>query len=348
MKITKEQVLDALKSVMDPDLKKDVVSLGFIKELQIEGGRVSFIMELTTPACPLKEQLKTAAEQAVRGIAGVSEVQVEVSSKVSPHRVQMEEEILPGVRNIIAIASGKGGVGKSTVCVSLAVALARTGARVGLLDTDIYGPSIPIMMGVKEQPELKEQKLIPIIRYGVKLMSIGFLISEDTPLIWRGPMVMKAVEQLLMDVDWGELDYLMIDLPPGTGDVQLTLAQKVPMTGVVIVTTPQDVALLDVVRGISMFKKLNVPILGIIENMSFFQCPHCGERTEIFSHGGGEAASRKLEVPFLGEVPIDLKTRTGGDTGRPVVIDDPESGQSKIFMKIAEQMAARISTLSVG
>jgi len=348
MEITKEQVLDALKSVMDPDLKKDVVSLGFIKELQIEGGRVSFIMELTTPACPLKEQLKTAAEQAVRGIAGVSEVQVEVSSKVSTHRVQMEEEILPGVRNIIAIASGKGGVGKSTVCVSLAVALARTGARVGLLDTDIYGPSIPIMMGVKEQPELKEQKLIPIIRYGVKLMSIGFLISEDTPLIWRGPMVMKAVEQLLMDVDWGELDYLMIDLPPGTGDVQLTLAQKVPMTGAVIVTTPQDVALLDVVRGISMFKKLNVPILGIIENMSFFQCPHCGERTEIFSHGGGEAASRKLEVPFLGEVPIDLKTRTGGDTGRPVVIDDPESGQSKIFMKIAEQMAARISTLSVG
>ena len=345
MQITKEQVLDALKSVMDPDLNRDVVSLGFIKELQIEGGRVSFIMELTTPACPLKEQLKTSVEQAVRGIAGVSEVQVEVTSKVSMHRIQMEEEILPGVRNIVAIASGKGGVGKSTVCVSLAVALARTGARVGLLDTDIYGPSIPIMMGVKEQPELREQKLIPISKYGVKLMSIGFLISEDTPLIWRGPMVMKAVEQLLTDVDWGELDYLMIDLPPGTGDVQLTLAQKVPMTGAVIVTTPQDVALLDVVRGISMFKKLNVPILGIIENMSFFQCPHCGERTEIFSHGGGEAASRKLEVPFLGEVPIDLKTRTGGDTGRPVVIEEPESGQSKIFMKIAEQIAARISTL---
>lgn len=345
MQITKEQVLDALKSVMDPDLNRDVVSLGFIKELQIEGGRVSFIMELTTPACPLKEQLKAAAEQAVRGIVGVNEVHVEVTSKVSTHRVQMEEEILPGVRNIVAIASGKGGVGKSTVCVSLAVALARTGARVGLLDTDIYGPSIPIMMGVKEQPELKEQKLIPISKYGVKLMSIGFLISEDTPLIWRGPMVMKAVEQLLTDVDWGELDYLMIDLPPGTGDVQLTLAQKVPMTGAVIVTTPQDVALLDVVRGISMFKKLNVPILGIIENMSFFQCPHCGERTEIFSHGGGEAASRKLEVPFLGEVPIDLKTRIGGDTGRPVVIEDPESVQSKIFMKIAEQMAARISTL---
>src|SRR3989337_978658 len=322
MKITKEQVLDALKSVMDPDLKKDVVSLGFIKELQIEGGRVSFIMELTTPACPLKEQLKTAAEQAVRGIAGVSEVQVEVTSKVSTHRVQMEEDIVAGVKNIVAIASGKGGVGKSTVCVSLAVALARTGARVGLLDTDIYGPNIPIMMGVKEQPELKEQKLIPIIRYGVKLMSIGFLISEDTPLIWRGPMVMKAVEQLLTDVEWGELDYLLVDLPPGTGDVQLTLAQKVPLSGTVIVTTPQDVALLDVVRGIAMFNKLNVPVLGVIENMSFFLCPHCGERTDIFSHGGGEAAAKKLGVPFLGEVPIDLKIRAGGDAGRPILVDD--------------------------
>ncbi len=347
MKVTQEQVLDALRFVMDPDLKRDVVSLGFIKDLKIEGGQVYFTLELTTPACPLKEQLKTAAEEAVRRIKGISEVHVEVTSKVSTHRTQVEGEILPGVRNIVAIASGKGGVGKSTVCVSLAVALARTGAKVGLLDTDIYGPSIPIMMGVKEQPEMIEQRLIPISKYGVKLMSIGFLIDEETPLIWRGPMVMKAVEQLLTDVEWGELDYLMIDLPPGTGDVQLTLAQKVPLTGAVIVTTPQDVALLDVVRGISMFKKLNVPILGIIENMSFFQCPHCGEKSDIFSHGGGEAASRKLEVPFLGEVPIDLKTRTGGDTGRPVLIDAPDSNQSKIFMEIAGQMAARISSLKV-
>src|SRR3990172_517568 len=348
MKITMEQVLDSLRSVMDPDLKKDIVSLGFVRNLRIEDKIVYFNLELTTPACPLKEKLKADAEEAVRNIEEVSDVVIEVTSKVTTHRAQIEEDILPGVKNIVAVASGKGGVGKSTVCVSLAVSLARAGAKVGLLDTDIYGPSIPIMMGIKEQPELKDQKLIPISKYGVRLMSLGFLISEDTPMIWRGPMVMKAVEQLITDVEWGELDYLMIDLPPGTGDVQLTLAQKVPMTGVVIVTTPQDVALLDVVRGISMFKKLNVPILGIIENMSFFQCPHCGERTEIFSHGGGEAASRKLEVPFLGEVPIDLKTRTGGDTGRPVVIDDPESGQSKIFMKIAEQMAARISTLSVG
>src|SRR3972149_650495 len=333
MPVTEEAVLNSLRSVEDPDLKRDVVSLGFIKKLNVEGGRVSFDLELTTPACPLKAQLKTAAEEAVRRIEGVTEVNVEVTSNVSAHRVPGSEEILPGVKNIVAIASGKGGVGKSTVSVSLAVALARTGARVGLLDTDIYGPSIPIMMGITEKPEIRGEKLIPIVKYGVSLMSIGFMIAEDTPLIWRGPMVMKAVEQLLTDVEWGNLDYLLMDLPPGTGDVQLTLAQKVPLTGVVIVTTPQDVALLDVVRGISMFRKLDVPILGVIENMSFFRCPHCGERTEIFSHGGGEAASRKLEVPFLGEVPIDLKTRTGGDTGRPVVIDDPESGQSKIFMK---------------
>lgn len=255
------------------------------------------------------------------------------------------ENILSGVKNIIAIASGKGGVGKSTVCVGLATALAATGAKVGLLDTDIYGPSIPIMMGVKEQPQLKDQKLIPIEKYGIRLMSLGFLISEDTPLIWRGPMVMKAVEQLITDVEWGELDYLLMDLPPGTGDVQLTIAQKVPLTGAVIVTTPQDVALLDVVRGISMFKKLNVPILGIIENMSYFACPHCGEKTEIFSHGGGETASKKWEVPFLGEIPLDLKTRVGGDAGRPVLIDAPDSPQSKIFIEIAEKLAAGISTL---
>ncbi|MEK6712790.1 MAG: Mrp/NBP35 family ATP-binding protein, partial [Nitrospirota bacterium] len=215
----------------------------------------------------------------------------------------------------------------------------------GLLDTDIYGPSIPIMMGITEKPEIRGEKLIPIVKYGVSLMSIGFMIAEDTPLIWRGPMVMKAVEQLLTDVEWGNLDYLLMDLPPGTGDVQLTLAQKVPLTGVVIVTTPQDVALLDVVLGISMFRKLDVPILGVIENMSFFRCPHCGERSDIFSHGGGEAASKKLDVPFLGEVPIDLKIREGGDAGRPVLVDDSESPQSKVFMNLAEQLASGISSL---
>lgn len=345
MAVTDEQVLNALRSVEDPDLKKDVVTLGFVKKLQIDGSRVSFELELTTPACPLKAQLKAAAETAVKGVGGITEVNVEVTSRVSEHRMSGNEDILPGVKNIVAIASGKGGVGKSTVSVSLAVALARTGARVGLLDTDIYGPSIPIMMGITEKPEIRGEKLIPIEKYGVSLMSIGFLIPEDTPLIWRGPMVMKAVEQLLTDVEWGELDYLLMDLPPGTGDVQLTLAQKVPLSGAVIVTTPQDVALLDVVRGISMFRKLNVPILGVIENMSFFRCPHCGERSDIFSHGGGEAASKKLEVPFLGEVQIDLKIREGGDSGRPVLVDDPLSPQSKVFMNLGEQLAARISSL---
>ena len=347
MPVTEEAVLNSLRSVEDPDLKRDVVSLGFIKKLNIEGGRVSFDLELTTPACPLKAQLKTAAEEAVRRIEGVTEVNVEVTSNVSAHRVPGSEEILPDVKNIVAIASGKGGVGKSTVSVSLAVALAKSGARVGLLDTDIYGPSIPIMMGVTEKPEIRGEKLIPIEKYGVSLMSIGFMIPEDTPLIWRGPMVMKAVDQLLTDVEWGELDYLLMDLPPGTGDVQLTLSQKVPLTGAVIVTTPQDVALLDVVRGISMFRKLNVPILGVIENMSFFSCPHCGGRSDIFSHGGGAAASKKLDVPFLGEIPIDLKIREGGDAGKPVPADDLDSASGRVFMGIGEQLAARISALGL-
>ncbi len=345
MLVTEGQVLNSLRSVEDPDLRKDVVSLGFIKKLKIEGGKVSFELELTTPACPVKDQLKIAAEEAVKRIEGVTEVSVNVTSNVSAHRIPGNEEILPGVKNIVAVASGKGGVGKSTVSVSLAVALAKTGAKVGLLDTDIYGPSIPIMMGVTEKPEIRGDKLIPIVKYGVSLMSIGFMIPEDTPLIWRGPMVMKAVEQLLTDVEWGELDYLLMDLPPGTGDVQLTLSQKVPLTGAVIVTTPQDVALLDVVRGISMFRKLNVPILGVIENMSFFCCPHCGGRSDIFSHGGGEAASKKLDVPFLGEVPIDLKIREGGDAGRPVSADDSASPQSRVFIGLGEQLAARISAL---
>lgn len=346
MAITEHDVLNALRSVMDPDLNRDVVSLGFIKDMKIEGGSVSFKLELTTPACPLKAQLKAASEEAVRKISGVKEVLVDVTSKVVPHRVEEKGNILPGVKNIVAISSGKGGVGKSTVSVNLAVALAKCGARVGLLDTDIYGPSIPIMMGVTEKPEVRGEKMVPIEKYGVRLMSLGFLIPEDTAVIWRGPMVMKAVEQLLTDVEWGELDYMLIDLPPGTGDVQLTLVQKVPLSGSVIVTTPQDVALLDVVRGISMFRKVNVPILGIVENMSFFQCPHCGERTDIFSHGGGEAASKKQEVPFLGELPLDPKVRTGGDTGRPIVVEDPASPQSKIFMDMAGKLAARVSSLN--
>jgi len=322
-----------------------VVSLGFIKEIKIDGRKVSFKLELTTPACPLKAQLKAASEEAVKRVEGVTEVNVDVTSKVASHRVEEKGNILPGVRNIVAVSSGKGGVGKSTVSVNLAVALAKTGARVGLLDTDVYGPSIPIMMGVSNKPEIKEQKMVPILKYGVHLMSLGFLVPDDQAIIWRGPMVMKAVEQLLTDVHWGELDYMLIDLPPGTGDVQLTLVQKVPLSGAVIVTTPQDVALLDVVRGISMFKKVNVPILGIVENMSFFQCPHCGERTDIFSHGGGEAEAKRQGVPFLGEIPLDPKVRAGGDSGAPIVVENIKSPQSKIFMEMAGKLAAKISSL---
>lgn len=345
MAITEDIVLDALRSVMDPDLNRDIVSLGFIKDLKIDGGRVSFRLELTTPACPLKAQLRSASEEAVKCISGVSAVDIEVTSRVTTHRADDKGDILAGVKNIVAISSGKGGVGKSTVSVNLAVALAMTGARVGLLDTDIYGPSIPIMMGVTTKPEIREQKMVPIEKYGVKLMSIGFLIPDDQAIIWRGPMVMKAVEQLLTDVEWGELDYLLIDLPPGTGDVQLTLVQKVPLSGSVIVTTPQDVALLDVGRGITMFRKAGVPILGIVENMSFFQCPHCGERTDIFSHGGGASAAGKQEVPFLGELPLDPQIRAGGDSGKPIVVEDIKSPQSKIFMEIAGRLAANISSI---
>lgn len=346
MSINEENVLNALRSVMDPDLNRDVVSLGFIKELKIDGGNVSFKLELTTPACPLKAQLKAASEGAVKSISGVAAVNVDVTSRVTAHRVEAKGNLLPGVKNIVAVSSAKGGVGKSTVSVNIAVALAKTGARVGLLDTDIYGPSIPIMMGVTEKPEIRGEKMLPIEKFGVQLMSIGFLIPDDKALIWRGPMVMKAVEQLLADVEWGELDYLLIDLPPGTGDVQLTLVQKVPLSGAVIVTTPQDVALLDAVRGINMFRKVEVPILGIIENMSFFQCPHCGERTDIFSHGGGAAAAKKQDVPFLGELPIDPMVRAGGDSGRPIVVEDLKSPQSRIFMEIAGTLAARISSLN--
>lgn len=346
MAVTEQQVFEALKKVMDPDLNRDVVSLGFIKGLKIDGGTVSFKLELTTPACPLKAQLKAASEDAVKGIGGVKEVLVDVTSKVAPHRVEDKVGILPGVKNIVAISSGKGGVGKSTVSVNLAVALAKCGAKVGLLDTDIYGPSIPIMMGVADKPEIRGQKMVPIMKYDVSLMSLGFLVPDDAAVIWRGPMVMKAVEQLLTDVEWGELDYMLIDLPPGTGDVQLTLVQKVPLSGAVIVTTPQDVALLDVVRGISMFRRVDVPILGIVENMSFFQCPNCGERTDIFSHGGGKAAAKKQDVPFLGELPIDPEVRSSGDTGRPIVVEDPLSPQSKIFMEMAGKLAAKVSSLS--
>jgi len=303
-------------------------------------------VELTTPACPVKDQLKRAAEQVVRDIPGVRQVNVTMTAQVRQNQDPFAGRApVPGVANIIAVASGKGGVGKSTVAVNLAVALARQGAKVGLMDADIYGPSIPLMMGADGQRVMgtPEGKMVPLEAHGVKIVSIGFLLGKDAPVVWRGPMVGRAVQQLARDVVWGELDYLIIDLPPGTGDAQLSLVQSVPLAGGVIVTTPQDIALLDATRGLSMFREVKVPVLGIVENMSYFACPHCGEKTHIFSHGGGEETAERLKVPFLGAIPLDVDVRIGGDTGQPIVAAHPDSEQAKAFMELASMVAAGAS-----
>jgi ATP-binding protein involved in chromosome partitioning len=277
--LTEENVLQALKAVKDPDLHRDIVALNFVKNLKIIGDNVSFTLELTTPACPVRDQFKSECDRAIRStIGGVGQVNVEMTANVATHSNQQKDLILPGVKNTIAVASGKGGVGKSTVAVNLAVSLAMDGAKVGLVDADVYGPSIPLMFGVSERPRISENKLIPLERYDVKIMSIGFLVDPMQAVIWRGPMASGAVKQFMSDVNWGNLDYLIFDLPPGTGDIQLTLVQTIPLTGAVIVTTPQDVALADARKGLVMFTKVNVPVLGIVENMSYFICSHCGHR----------------------------------------------------------------------
>ncbi len=346
--ITEERILQALRTVIDPDLHKDVVSLGMIKDITISGNDVAFRFELTTPACPLKDHLRNAAETALRReIPGIGSIDIRMGSRVGTHTNEVKESLIPGVKNTIAVASGKGGVGKSTVAVNLAVALALDGAKVGLLDADIYGPSIPLMMGITGQPRVIDEngtkKLVPITKHGVRVISIGFLVPPDAAMIWRGPMASGAVKQFLSDVEWGELDYLVFDLPPGTGDIQLTLVQTIPLTGAVIVTTPQDISLADAVKGIAMFEKVDVPILGIIENMSFHVCSACGHRDEIFSHGGGRKAAEQHGIPFLGEIPLYTKLRQGGDEGTPIVIAEPESEHAKVFLQIARNMAAQIS-----
>jgi len=347
-KLTQASVLEALSKVMDPELGKDLVSLNMIKDIQIDGTKVAFRLVLTTPACPLRKELTDNSRNAVLAIPGVKEVAVDVAAEVPQAKKIPEKEPIPKVKNTIAVASGKGGVGKSTVAVNLALALGKSGAKVGLLDTDIYGPSIPIMMGIHKKPQTTEdEKILPISNYGIKLMSVGFMLDEETPLIWRGPMVMQIVKQFLTGVAWGELDYLIIDLPPGTGDAQLTLVQTIPLTGAVVVTTPQDVALIDARRAIKMFHEVKVPILGIVENMSYFQCPHCGEKTEIFSHGGGEKTSERYHVPLLGKIPIDPHIREGGDSGKPIVVADPASPQTEAFIKISQAVAAKISMLDM-
>lgn len=344
----REEVLRELRTVQDPDLHRDLVSLGMIQDVTIEGGTVSFSIVLTTPACPVRDALKQQAEQAVRRLPWVTSVVANMQASTRAGRGAGNEQLIPHVKNVIAVASGKGGVGKSTTSVNVALALADTGAKVGLLDGDIYGPNIPLMMGLKEKPQLHSEggKIAPCRSYGIRLMSIGFFLDEDNPVIWRGPMVHGAIQQFLRDVDWGDLDYLVVDLPPGTGDAPLSLSQLIPLSGVVIVTTPQDVALQDVAKGMAMFRRLEVPVIGVVENMSYFICPNCQERHEIFGKGGGERIAAQFGVPFLGRVPLQPRVREGGDQGRPVVVTHPDSPEAEAFREVAGAIARQVSILA--
>jgi len=341
--VTRDQVLSALQTVQDPDLHKDIVTLGFVKEVKIEGGEVDFTIELTTPACPVKDQMKAEAETKVRDLPGVTEARAKMTANVST-RGGFGRQQIPGVRNIVAVGAGKGGVGKSTTSVNLAVALASKGARVGLLDGDVYGPNVPQMLGLVDAPEVDaEKRILPPEGFGIKVISMGMLVPADQPIIWRGPMLHGAVQQFMRDVAWGELDYLVVDLPPGTGDVALSMAQSVPMAGAVVVTTPQGVSVSDVRKAVGMFRQLNIPVLGVIENMSYFVCGHCQERTEIFGNGGGRRMAEDLQIPFLGEVPIDTRVRTGGDEGKPIVSAAPDAPAAQAFLDLASRVAAQVS-----
>jgi len=340
--LNEDQVLAVLKQVQDPDLHKDIVSLGFIRNLKIDSGAVSFDLNLTTPACPVKDQMRDQAIALVKGLPGVQNVEVKMTSEVRS-MPQLDKSALKGVRNIVAVGSGKGGVGKSTIAVNIAASLAAAGARVGLLDGDIYGPTTPIMLGMELPPKSIGNRMIPQEASGMKFISMGLLVKSDQPLIWRGPMAHKALQQCLFDVEWGELDYLVVDLPPGTGDVHLTLAQAVPLTGAVIVSTPQDVGLRISMKTLRMFQQTRVPILGIVENMSYYICPHCNSRDHIFGQGGGRRAAEQLEIPFLGEVPLDLAIRTQSDIGKPIVIAQPDAPSARTLREIAEKVAAQVS-----
>lgn len=348
MAIAKEDVLDALRNVIDPDLGKDLVSLNMIEDIQIEDKNVSFTVNLTTPACPMKDEIQRACVNAVKHLVDEEAVVTpNMSSKVTQSRSegQGDQNLLKDVKNVIAVASGKGGVGKSTVAVNLAVSLAQTGAKVGLVDTDIYGPSIPTMLGINERPNINTQrKLIPLEKYGVKLLSMGFLVKQDEAVVWRGPMVSSAVKQFLSETEWGELDYLILDLPPGTGDIQLTIVQTVPLTAAVIVSTPQTVALDDARKGVAMFSKVNVPVLGIIENMAYFTPPDLPDRKYyIFGKSGAKDLTEKMGVPFLGEIPIEERLREGGDTGKPLVVEDPSTPSSLAFSEVSKRVAQQIA-----
>ncbi len=356
--LTESQVLEALRTVKDPDRDDDIVSLDMVSGLTVKQGNVFFSIEVDPRRGPQLEPLRRAAAEAVEALPGA----LSVTAVLTAHREAPQESppasaapqrpapqtagqkvLVPGVKAIIAVASGKGGVGKSTTAVNLALALAASGRSVGLLDADIYGPSMPRMVGITGKPNSPDGKTLdPMQRFGLKVMSIGFMVDEETPMIWRGPMVQSALSQMLRDVNWGELDILVVDMPPGTGDAQLTMAQQVPLAGAVIVSTPQDIALLDARKGLRMFQKVDVPVLGIVENMSYFACPHCGERTDVFGHGGARAEAERLGTPFLGEVPLHLAIRETSDAGSPIVVSDPASEHAQAYLRIAEQVVAQL------
>jgi ATP-binding protein involved in chromosome partitioning len=344
--VTVDQVLSSLRKVVDPELHKDIVSMGMIKDLSINDGKIAFTLELTTPACPFNSEIEGDVRAAIESL-GVKDLDMRITARVMEGRSLSMDELLPGVKNIIAVASGKGGVGKTTVSVNLALSLAQTGAKVGLLDADIYGPSVPLMLGLKASPEVVNNKIQAPEVEGVKVISMGFFYEQSQQAgIYRGPIVSGIVKQFLTDVRWDDLDYLIIDLPPGTGDAPLTIAQTIPITGILIVTTPQDVAMNVAVKAIGMFNKLNVPIVGVVENMSYLRCPNCSEQIHLFGEGGGKKISENFDIPFIGEIPLHPNIRQSSDVGKPTVISEPDSPQAHAFVKAAKVIAGRISILA--
>jgi ATP-binding protein involved in chromosome partitioning len=342
--VTESAVLDALRAVKDPDLNRDIVTLKFVKDLRIEGDRVALTIELTTPACPVKDQMRDQARAAIAQVPGVSTVDVHMTAQVrSTAPSDLGKTPVPGVKNIIAVGAGKGGVGKTTVAVNLAISLSKSGGRVAMIDGDIYGPNVPIMLGIDTQLTTDGQKIIPAEQYGLQLVSMAFMTNDDSPIIWRGPMLHGVIQQFFREVRWNAIDYLIVDLPPGTGDVALSLAQSVPVSGSVVVTTPQTVSVADTRRAVRMFQKLNVPTLGLIENMSHFVCPSCAHESDIFGKGGGESLAAELRVPFLGRIPIYEPIRRGGDTGVPIVVGEPASAAAQALQAAAERLAAQVS-----
>lgn len=349
--VSKDAVLQALKQVQDPELHRDIVSLGMVRNLEVADGKVAFTVELTTPACPLRERIEGDCKRVLAGVQGVTNLDISFGAQVRGSKSGAgQTDLLPTVKNVVLVAAGKGGVGKSTVAAHLAVGLKMHGAATGLLDADIYGPSIPILMGVREAPTKVavdgEFKLKPPLAHGLPVMSIGFFLEPDQAVIWRGPMLGKALQQLMADVHWGDLDYLIVDMPPGTGDVQITFSQQLKVSGAVLVATPQDVALADVIRAKSMFDKVMIPILGIIENMSYFICDGCQKSHEIFSRGGAERAAERFQIPFLGEIPLMTSLREWGDKGVPILVQEPDSEVSRAFLEIASRLAGQLSIAS--